>query len=210
LTEDDQPAAFDATALITTLRSHNVTYLVVGGLSARAYGSQRLTYDLDCVPARTAENLRALADALRELNARLRIDRVSDEESRALPVDIEHLLRVQEVSLWQTDAGPVDVLHGLRDRDGHLHDYEDLQARAVTRAIGDERVQVAALEDLLASKEWAGRPKDRDVVDELRSLACRASFPAPTAPSAAPDQPPPESQPPARRPSRDRSNGPER
>jgi hypothetical protein len=90
------------------------------------------------VPAGTAENLRALANALRELNARLRIDRVSDEESSDLPIDIERLLSVQEVSLWQTDAGPIDVLHGLRDRDGRLHDYEDLHRRAVTQTIGGQ------------------------------------------------------------------------
>jgi hypothetical protein len=62
-----------------------------------------------------------------------------------------------------------DVLHGLRDRDGLLHDYQNLQARAVAREIGDERVHVVSLEDLLASKEWANRPKDREVIHELRA-----------------------------------------
>lgn len=66
--------------------------------------------------------------------------------------------------------GPLDVLRGLRDRDGHLHDYEDLHARAVTQKIGSEQVQLVALDDLIASKEWANRPKDRQVLDELRAL----------------------------------------
>ncbi len=99
MTQDGPPAAFDPAALITTLRRHDVDYVIVGGLSARAYGAQRLTYDLDCVPARSPENLHALADALHQLEARLRIDRVSDQESRTLPVDVEHLLGTQEVSL---------------------------------------------------------------------------------------------------------------
>lgn len=31
-------------------------------------------------------------------------------------------------------------------------------------------VHVAALADIIASKEWADRPKDREALDELRGL----------------------------------------
>ena len=34
-------------------------------------------------------------------------------------------------------------------------------------------VRVAALDDVIASKEWADRPKDRDALAELRALRPR-------------------------------------
>ena len=102
---------FDPGRLFRALESHKVRYLVVGGISARAFGAQRRTYDLDCIPEPSTANITALTAALRQFDARLRIDRVSDAESRELPVDVEHVVRTQEVSLWQTDAGPIDVLH---------------------------------------------------------------------------------------------------
>ena len=34
-----------------------------------------------------------------------------------------------------------------------------------------EKIVVAALEDIIASKEWADRPKDRAALEELRRLA---------------------------------------
>ena len=38
---------------------------------------------------------------------------------------------------------------------------------------GGVRVRVAALDDIVNSKEWANRPKDRDALDELHALQMR-------------------------------------
>lgn len=167
------PEGFDPGRLLEALDSEGVRYVVVGGVSARAYGAQRRTYDLDLVPELAERNLSRLTAVLRRLGARLRIDRVTDSESRQLPVDVARVVATQEVSLWQTDAGPLDVLHGLRDRHGQLHDYAELEDRAATQMIGSRRVRVASLDDLIASKEWAARPKDLEVVAELRELQTR-------------------------------------
>jgi hypothetical protein len=35
-------------------------------------------------------------------------------------------------------------------------------------------IRVAALEDIIASKEWANRPKDQAALPELRALAAAA------------------------------------
>jgi hypothetical protein len=65
---------FDLGRILTTLDRHDVEYLVVGGLGARADGATRPTEDVDFVPSSTRENLDRLAGALRELGARLRCD----------------------------------------------------------------------------------------------------------------------------------------
>ena len=48
---------------------------------------------------------------------------------------------------------------------------EDLLVRASSVDFGGVPVRVAALEDIIASKEWADRPKDRAALEELRRLA---------------------------------------
>ncbi len=53
------------------------------------HGAQRRTADVDCVPNTPKENLDRLAAALRELKARLRVEGMSDDEARRLPVVVD-------------------------------------------------------------------------------------------------------------------------
>jgi hypothetical protein len=68
-----EPPGFDLERILTTLDRHDVEYLLVGGLGARAHGATRPTQDVDFVPHSTRENLDRLAGELRELGARLRM-----------------------------------------------------------------------------------------------------------------------------------------
>ena len=169
--DDDTGDSFDPDRVLETLERHGVEYLLVGGLAARAHGAQRQTADVDCVPNTTAENLTRMAEALVELDGRLRVGGLSDEEARQLPVTIdgETLLSFGS-STWMTDAGPLDLLVELRDRDGGQHGYTELAARAVGYEVGDLTIRLASLDDIVASKEFAGRDKDRDALPELNEL----------------------------------------
>ena len=71
------------------LDRHGVEYLIVGGLGAQLRGATRPTGDFDSLPRTTAENLDRLASAMRELNAFLRVEGLSDEEARELPTRID-------------------------------------------------------------------------------------------------------------------------
>lgn len=108
---------------------------------------------------------------MRELNAYLRVEGLSDEEAKALPtrIDPESLSRM-DISTWRTDSGDLDVLTGIPTRDGGRAFYDQLLPRAVHVDVAGVTVQVAALADIIASKEWADRPKDREALDELRRL----------------------------------------
>lgn len=154
---------FDPDRILATLDRHGVDYLLVGGLAARAHGGQRQTADIDCVPNTSAENYGRLAQALRELNARLRVGGMTDDEARQLPVTIDAMtLQSFGSSTWTTDAGPLDLLIGLRDRGGGRHSYIDLAERAVSYDVGDVTVLLASLDDIVSSKEFADREKDRE------------------------------------------------
>jgi hypothetical protein len=75
--------------LIGVLDSHGVKYLLCGGAAATAYGAERPTEDADCVVSRERANLDRLAEAMRELNARLRVAGMTDAEANLLPVQID-------------------------------------------------------------------------------------------------------------------------
>lgn len=161
----------DLVRLLATLDRHGVEYLLVGGAAARAYGATRLTDDADCVVDRDRANLERLAGALRELNARLRVGGMTDEEARQLPVVIDGAtLETAGMSTWMTDAGGFDVLAGLEGTDGRLVPYEELAKRATILRGEGFVVRAAALDDLIAAKERAARAKDHEALPELRAL----------------------------------------
>jgi hypothetical protein len=162
---------FDPDRILATLQCRGVEFVVIGGLAARARGAMRPTMDVDVVAATDDENLGRLAGALIELDARLRVAGMSDEEARRLPVKLDAItLRNFGSSTWATDAGPLDVLVELRDATGGRCRFEDLEARADAVEFGGLVVLVAALNDIIASKEFADREKDREALPELRRL----------------------------------------
>ncbi|MFT3854158.1 MAG: hypothetical protein QM733_15660 [Ilumatobacteraceae bacterium] len=108
---------------------------------------------------------------MRELRARLRSEGLSDEVAASLPVQIDrHTLGSMEISTWMTDAGGFDVLNDIPGRDGHRLDYDDVAGTAVEFDVDGATVIVANLDVIIASKEWANRPKDALALPELRRL----------------------------------------
>ena len=146
----------------------------MGGVAAQAYGATRQTKDFDCLIRRAEDNLARLATAMRELNARLRVEGLPDAAAAQLPVHIDaSSLKRMEISTWRTDAGDFDVLVHIPDRHGSHCDYEDLAGNARRLEYAGVSILVAALGDIVASKEWANRPKDREALSELYELRDR-------------------------------------
>jgi hypothetical protein len=127
-----------------------------------------LTADIDITPAQDVENLRRLASALRDLDAKVYTESVP--EGLAFDCTAESLARAK---LWNlvTSAGRVDVAFAPSGTEG----YDDLASSAITfRAFGVE-LSVASLADILRSKEAADRPQDRQDVIVLREMLARES-----------------------------------
>lgn len=169
----DRPPGFEPQRIIVVFDTHGVECVIVGGFGAQAHGARRQTFDIDVVPRNTDDNLNRLAAALRDLGARLRVGGMSDEEARRLPVTVDAAtLRSFGSSTWTTDAGPVDVLGDLPVRGGR-RSYDELIQRAVPRRAHGVVIRLAALDDIVASKEAADRDKDGDALPELRRLQQR-------------------------------------
>jgi hypothetical protein len=103
MTQTNNGPPLDLSRLLEVLTRNDVDFVVVGGSAAGFLGATRLTEDADCVVRRERANLERLASALRELNARLRVARMSDEEAKALPVQVDGLmLETTGNSTWTT------------------------------------------------------------------------------------------------------------
>lgn len=169
--------SFDPQKITSVLDAHRVEYVVVGGFAAQVYGAARPTRDIDVVPRTTTGNLRRLVAALKELRAGIRVDELPD----GVPFDTDSdALRGQKMLNLRTRYGDLDLTFTPA---AFPHGYDDLAARAQRFAVGDVVVRVAALADVIASKEAAGRPKDTMALPELYRLhAAMRAAQAPTPP----------------------------
>jgi hypothetical protein len=154
--------------ILEVLEHHQVLYVVIGGLAAELRGSPYVTRDVDITPARTRENFTRLVAALRELDAQLRIPDV--EAPLALPLD-ERTFGQGTTWTFVTKHGHLDIAllpDGTRG-------YDDLRRSATQEQITDTvTIFVAALADVIRSKEAAGREKDRAVLPILRQVLERS------------------------------------
>jgi hypothetical protein len=164
--DSSPPAELDAEGILRVLHEHKVRYVVIGGIAGVLHGSGLTTADLDITPARDDENLQRLSHALEELDAKLRI---SEGPAVAFPFDRQFLAGLSIVNL-RTRLGDLDLCFQATGpgRDGTFT-YEDLQPNAVTIEL-DYPVAVAALDDVIASKEAAGRTKDLTTLGTLYRL----------------------------------------
>lgn len=159
-------APLDPERLLTTLSRHGVQYVLIGAIAARLQGFPRMTADADITPARDKVNLRRLAKALRELDARVYTESVPE----GLPFDCSEQT-LARADFWNlvTSAGRLDVAFVPSGTTG----YDDLARNAVHFDVFGVRLAAASLEDIVRSKEAADRPQDRQDVLVLREMLRR-------------------------------------
>ena len=157
---------FDFDRIVSTLSRHRVAYVLVGGTAAVAHGSTLPTEDVDITPARGRRNLDHLADALRELGARIRMS--NEPEGVEFPCDGGFLATIPLMLNLTTDAGDVDITLAPA---GFAAGYDALAPRAVEVDFGGVTVLIAALDDIITSKRAANRAKDKAALPYLEALA---------------------------------------
>jgi hypothetical protein len=152
--------------ILAALNAHQVRYVLIGGLAATVHGSATPTFDVDIVPEPTADNLERLSAALMDLDARARVEGVDD----GLPFahDAGSLAAMRVLNLV-TSAGDFDVML----YPAGVEDFTQWDLGATHLLILGVPTRVAALGDVIRSKEAADRPKDRATLPLLRELARR-------------------------------------
>ena len=159
----DDHEGFDPRAMLLVLVEHDVEFVLIGGLAATLYGSPHVTTHVDISPASSPANLDRLSAALVVLQARIRVEGVPE----GLPFDpAPSLLSRVSILNLTTRFGDLDLTFQPSGTSG----YRDLIQSAISLDIGDVRVVVASLEDVIRSKEAADREKDRLTLPTLRRL----------------------------------------
>src|SRR6266581_7760582 len=163
MAEQRAVAPLDPERIVRTLAKHGVRYVLIGALAARLQGFPRFTADADITPAKDADNLQRLASALRELEARVYTEQIPE----GLPFDCSPQM-LARADIWNliTNAGRLD----LAFRPSGTSGYDDLATNAVHFAVYGHDLLTASLEDIIRSKEAAGRPQDRADVQILREM----------------------------------------
>ena len=149
----------DPEPILATLRKHEVRFVVIGAIAAILQGYPLPTYDLDITPDDAPDNLERLADALRELEAKLR----TPQGAIDFPVDAK-MLSGARVWTLTTRAGDLDLVFDPAGTAG----YADLRRGAIAYDIGSGEIPVASLIDVIRSKETAHRVKDQAQLPALR------------------------------------------
>lgn len=145
------------------LSKHSVRFVLIGAVAARLHGFPRTTADADITPARDDENLKCLAAALHELEARVFTESIPE----GLPYDFT-AAALARVEMWNlvTNAGRLDIAFVPAGTEG----YADLAKTAVKFEVYGNELLAASLEDIIRSKEAADRPQDRQDVVILREM----------------------------------------
>jgi hypothetical protein len=145
--------------ILQTLTTHQVQFIIVGGVCGRLHGAPLITEDIDIVHSRDPENLTRLLAALQSLDAIYRA------QGRRILRPRLAFLEADGPNLLMTSAGPLDVLGTI----GQEQDYQALLPHTVEINMADNlKVRILDLPTLITIKEEAGREKDKAVLPILR------------------------------------------
>jgi hypothetical protein len=155
-----KPPRFDPYAILTALERQRLTYVLIGGFARVIQGTEELTHGLDLTPSTRGENLRRLAIALDDLDARL---------PKGERPELDRDLAQEPVLELRTGAGELKI---VPEPAGTRGGYDDLRRAATREPIGRGlRPSVASIGDLARMLAALGREQDLPPLQQLRTLA---------------------------------------
>jgi hypothetical protein len=138
------------------LNQHDVEFLIIGGVAYNFHAPPRATKDIDVWVRPTRSNLERFVRALGEFGL----------PTEAIDIDdLEHAQRVLMIGRAPTRIDVLTRPDGL--------DWAGAWSRRMTTDYGDVPVSLLAIEDLIASKRAAGRPRDLADVAMLEKILVR-------------------------------------
>jgi hypothetical protein len=153
--------------LLRSLSEGQVQYVLVGGLAVQLHGFMRSTFDVDLVLAMDDENLARFIAVAKQLGL-----------VPSIPVPIDALRDARRIEQWHREKGMLAFALREPQVGGGVVDilvrpevpFEQLKANAVAGQLFAQQVWIACIDDLLAMKRSANRPKDRLDIEALEKI----------------------------------------
>ncbi|MDP2195361.1 MAG: hypothetical protein Q8J72_05160 [Rhodocyclaceae bacterium] len=155
------------TEILQSLSDAQVQYVLVGGLAVQLHGFLRSTFDVDLVLAMNDENLARFIDIANRFGL-----------LPVIPVPIDSLRNAQQIDQWHREKGMLAFALREPQVGGSVVDvlvrpdlsFDRLIANAVMGELFGRRVPIASIDDLLAMKRIANRPKDQLDIAALEKI----------------------------------------
>lgn len=155
------------TELLQALADAKVDYVLVGGLAVQLHGYLRATFDIDLVLAMNDENLARFIEVARTFGL-----------APVIPVPLDSLKNASQIDQWHREKGM--LAFSLREPTvaGSVIDvlvrpdvgFDRLAENATIGHLFGRQVRIASINDLLAMKRIANRPKDRMDIAALEKI----------------------------------------
>src|SRR5687767_5502573 len=147
--------------LLLRLQQHGVEFTIIGGVCGVLHGVSLVTQDLDVCVRLTAENLRRIEAAVKDLHPFHRL--AADQ----LPLKLTDELCGRLKNLYlQTDFGTLDCLGEVAG----IGDYEQVYRRSVIHTMSYGEFRILDIDALIEAKEKVGRERDIAAVKQLRAI----------------------------------------
>lgn len=149
------------------LNRAKINYLVVGGVAVNLHGYKRFTADIDIVVALDEDNLSKLDKLMDELGymPRIPVDLKALSDDERLYDIIEN--KNCKAYTYNGPAGTILQIDVLVEESIKFH---TLYENKIVKNIGNMKIPVVGLDDLINMKEKASRPRDLEDLDALLDL----------------------------------------
>jgi hypothetical protein len=154
--------------LLKRLVQHHLDFVIVGGYAAVAHGISYLTQDIDICCSFEPDNLLRLQQAVADLHPvhRMTPQRLALKLTRETCQDLNNLY-------IDTDLGQLDCL-------GHISGvgaYDQVKQCSIKVDLSFGPCRVLDLDALIESKKAMNRPRDREVLLQLKAIKERQKTP---------------------------------
>ena len=158
------------TPLLQALCDGAVDFVIVGGFAVQLHGHHRATYDIDLVVAMNDANLTRFIDVAERFGL-----------APVIPVPIRSLQNARLIEQWHREKGMLAFALREPGVGGSVIDvlvrpdvpYEEIDERSVKGELFGRIVKIASIDDLIAMKRVANRPKDLEDIAALEKIKSR-------------------------------------
>jgi hypothetical protein len=153
--------------LLQSLADAHVDCVLVGGLAVQLHGFLRATVDIDLVLAMNDANLDRFIEVAKEYGLQ-----------PVIPVPIDALKNAQQIEAWHREKGMLAFALREPQAGGSVIDvlvrpdvsFDKLRSNAVAGNLFGRQIMIASIDDLIAMKRIANRPKDQLDVAALEKI----------------------------------------